>query len=673
MSYKFIITDRFGPVELDILSNELTIEYAASDENKSEYTTTLPSKLIFTGDAFKRVAALERSVYQCGLIEVTIQKKCVDGTNVNWPEVFSGRISLINGNWDFDKCKAELKAEELKPGQCYEDSKDLDFNILSVLAPKTVKLLRGTIEVQDCSGQFPVSGPGGDPQWCGSGSVDAGWAKQNSSEQVVDDLIHPPYVVFSYKYVRERITSVTSPGYPWINIGGNTWARKPILYKYIGFDDSQNGGARGWTSTYGGEIDNGVLVLDALQAFFNQYCPGVIVKSDFFQWNPDVISTTNYVTELQSKVRNLLFFQKSDVKRPGATGNATIATVKFSDLINALTDIFWLKWRIKDGFFRIEHRTYWGKDAGLNLMQEKYADYRKFKKNYTYKTDAIPPKETYSWQEAQNIDFVGLPILYTGGCADKSQEDKKHTINFITTDVELCFYNPSSDSKVVDDKGLVLMATEEITGGYYMLTEPPILDTLPRLNNTLGWAQLHRDYHKYDRPLRYGNMNGEDTTFLTIIPTKKGAAIKIPFCCDDVFNPDNYVIGPFGNGTVEKAVRNLKNDTLELELLYYADSGLTQNTAPVAANTSLTMPKNTHIDIDILPLVTDVDAGAYILSVEVVPGYGIFHGTAVVIPGLKIRYTPDADYTGDDAFTFAVYDNWNERSNLGAIVITITD
>jgi predicted extracellular nuclease len=88
------------------------------------------------------------------------------------------------------------------------------------------------------------------------------------------------------------------------------------------------------------------------------------------------------------------------------------------------------------------------------------------------------------------------------------------------------------------------------------------------------------------------------------------------------------------------------------------------NAAPVAEDMEVSTPEDTAVDITL-----DVsDANDDPLTAEIVTGP--MHG-ALVVEGLVVTYTPDADYNGPDSFTYKVSDDELE-SNEATVSITVT-
>ena len=88
------------------------------------------------------------------------------------------------------------------------------------------------------------------------------------------------------------------------------------------------------------------------------------------------------------------------------------------------------------------------------------------------------------------------------------------------------------------------------------------------------------------------------------------------------------------------------------------------NAAPVAEDMEVSTPEDTAVDITL-----DVsDANDDPLTAEIVTGP--MHG-ALVVEGLVVTYTPDADYNGPDSFTYKVSDDELE-SNEATVSVTVT-
>lgn len=688
--FRYVVTNRLGVLQVQPLGeSNFTIEWSREVGGKLDYKNELPSKIVFTGAAYQNLLKLERSIYRCDYVSITVERWCGSA----WVAWFSGRMSNNDGTWDLDRCQLEIKLDDIKQEQCFDDNKSTELNLLqNIFTRRTVLINPTNITIEKITYSTSGSGSDTDPacmnnsQWGGSGTPDSqGWVvyNQHFTKSYTGGGVYD--CTTSTSWAREVTTvacGIPSPGPDWILVedtcpGGNQkYARPARLFNCVftipqygsGFEETDwNCSIIGDTTT-NVAIDNGVPLADVINLFVTTFCPGKTFVSNFLQINPDISSTVNYVTGQRSKTRFITLFQKSDVKRPTVTGNATKALMNWEKLFEALINMFNLRWRVVGNIIRMEHVSYFSKTQGFDLTQQRWARYVVGKRKYTYQNEDIPAREEFKYMEAGFGDFQGTAITYSGGCVSQGSRDsiKTYTVDKITTDVELCLNNPQPDSKVVSDEGFVFVAADYDGTNYFIISEPSILGG-SSLNNSLAWAQLHRDYHKWDRPLSNGIMNNIPTQFFSTKPTKKGEKITIPLCCGDNFNPDDLITTALGQGTVDKATFSFKDETLEVDLLYAADQGLTQNAAPIANNDTVTLYSNTLILIPVLA--NDADLDGTITAVQIVTPP--MHGTAVIQPNKEILYTPTPGYVGDDYIVYKILDDWNEASNNALIAIVV--
>lgn len=694
--YQYEITDRLGSIEFGPLGEaDFTIEYDRVNDGRLDYDTTMPSTITITGEAYQKMLKIEQSIYRCEYATITVKRACYNEINqISYIPFFTGRLSNNSGDWDLDKCTLKIKVDSIKPNQCFEDNKSNEIDLLFEITDRyIVKLNSPGVEVETVEYTRTSDLSGGDcttPYWEGVGNpMDGGWIYYEWTA-VENRAFVPSHCDMTTKWAREVVTlpcGTPSPGPEWILVedlcptGTQKWARPARRYGCI-FISPDDLGASILTTSYickvvglneGDsviQIDNGLKMEDVVDTFMEQFCPDYSFVSNFLQIHPEIVSDTNYVTGQPSKTNHLLLFQKSDVKRPNVSNDATKALMSFETLFNFFVEAYNMRWKIEGTTIRFEHVSYFTKDSGFDLTLPKYADFVKAIRHYSYDNTQIPSREEYKWMEAGVGDFQGVPIIYDECQTQVSRSNKKtHALDKFTTDIELCLSNPDSDSSNVSDDGFVVIACNEIAGELYVITEASILTTGSHaMNNSLAWAQLHRDYHKYDRPLKHGNMNNVDTTFFSVKPTKKGEKITIPLCCDDLFLPENTIKTALGIGIVDKASYSFRDNTLSLELLYDAISDLVNNNAPVAINDVVTTVMDTPIAINVISNDTDSDGTIERVEISVHP----MNGTVVVNPDKTITYTPDSGYTGDDYFTYQIFDDWNEGSNIALVAIIIT-
>lgn len=319
-------------------------------------------------------------------------------------------------------------------------------------------------------------------------------------------------------------------------------------------------------------IDNGMKLQNVLQYLLDQACPesNLTIVSDFFQWNAENITNINYVTGVFNKYRNLILFQKSDIKRPNASNNATKAETSFKKLLEDVLNIFNCGYKIIGNAFRIEHISWFETDLGLNLVQEKNLKLLRGTRKYGFNTTKIPKRETFSFMDARYIDFVGKDIVYNNNCTINSELNKiEIKVNNISTDIRHVIEQGYIEDTDVSDSGFVLVACST---QFNIYEEPGILTGLSfgRPNNILSWAHLHRDLWKYGRVFSVGAMNNNDTTeFFSSIPKIKQDNFDCFLNCSEIkyFDPLDKIKGMIGWGFVNTAQLKLAQCAIELDLL----------------------------------------------------------------------------------------------------------
>ncbi len=656
-------------------------EWGLESDGPFDYSTTFPNKIIFRDTIYQSLLAIENSGNRCAEMFITIDRNC-GGT---WTPWFTGVFNLNGATWDLYRCEVEIKIEKRDDEDCLQDNKSVEVNLFEEIGTEraTVRPYAQAITIEKLTykyGPLPNTGFFTTDYWPVAGTpAAAGWVSFYNYSAIIHDVFFKD--VRETRYARQVLNvpvGQPAPGAEWIYIsttaGVNKWAKPAALYECTEENIPQSGqiyqaykkeckilGEGGGIS----QIDNGFTLREVLEVFPRKFCPYLIIKSEFFQINPDTVTSTNYVTGQPSKVSNILVFQKSDVKRPAVSGNATKAPATWEKITETLRSMFNVRWRISGNVLRIEHISYFTKTAGFNLTLPKYAAYNTGLKKYSYKTEQIPQREEFKFMEASPGDFAGIPIEYFGGCVSKEgkQNVKTHSAGEVSTDVELILNNPDANSNVVANTGLVFIAAN---AAGVILAEPPILQTGTRLNNSLAWAQLQRDYHRHYRPLRVGILNGVPMQFFSVEPTKKGVTLSIPLCCGDVFNPDNLVTTELGEGAVESARYSFRDDMLEIDLVYPSNLSFT---IPARAISDLyTVPANTASPLDILANDIPGSSGA-ITQIDITTPPS--HGGVTVDSSLNVVYTPLPGYFGQDYINYRVNDLGGNPSNVALIAIDV--
>lgn len=537
-----------------------------SEDFRYDYEVNITNEFIFTGNDFKWFLEIENSENRCVYAPISISKLCSGEYIEDWQK---GRLSMNAGKWDLDNCRVAFTVDQQNKFICYDEGKEEEINLLEAVAEKvTADLMEdGEIEFAECI--YESTTPTTDP--CPDGEA---WTIYRNYV-AWGDPINPHQTIY---YARWHMTD---------------GSYKPVMvYNRQDLIDptTQNvnqvwsiGGYQG-----SGTIDNGMKLQDAMQMLIEHACQGLTLKSDFFQWNPDIPTNTNYVTGEASQVMNLVLFQKSDAKRPWQD-NASIANCDLEKLLTGICTMFNLRWDIDDvnGLFIIEHLSFFSANAGLDLTLPKYNtspnNWMRRMNRYSYKRDEMPKFEKFFFMEAQNADFLGgyldfNNITYSGACISSAKDGntKEYKTDIITTDLTFILNNPADDqdqnnsgSLRVSDDGFALLACD---ANNHVINLPGILDQ-DSANNSLSWSYLFERYHRHGRVLMSGIMNKVQTDFLSVIKTKQQTPLRILFCCeDDQFNPQDLITTGLGtDGEVNSATLDLYSGMLDLNISFSAE------------------------------------------------------------------------------------------------------
>lgn len=687
--HRYFLTTQLGTLEARPLgSSDFTINWGRErDGSYRSFNKAFEGNVTFTGDAYKDLVRLEKSVYRCGNQQLVIEKNCGAG----WEAIFSGNISLNNGDWDLDRCSVVLSFTEENEASCFLDNDTQEINLLQDNPRFTLLTRPGNITIEtvpyssneNISSGFNPDIPVLYPYWGGAGTADAGrWAWYEHYQSTQQQTVNPPYWnrQITTRWAREVMTlpagSVNiDPSWSYISTDGtlDKYAREISRYNYRMTNEVTGNSSviRAYYDYLGKEgqavnISNGVRLVDVLNKFIYNLCPGLTIKSDFFQINPEKATTINYVTGLPSKVMNLFLFSASDVKRPLSTGKATILNFDWERLSNALYRMFNVVWRVSNDTLILEHVSFFTKELTIDVTSDALKGYFVGKNKYTYQTDGLPYKEDWQWQSKQSGgDFKGLPIVYDTECVVNKRNIATYPITDVVTDVMLALQYPDSESSVVDDESLFFIAGANDGTNWYIMQEPGIFGG-STLNNTLGLAQLMRDYQRHERPFLTGTLNNQPTEFLSVLPSKQGVEFEIPFCCPNQFNADSLIKTPLGMGEVDSATYNFKTSTLKMSLLYSAYDNLTPGSIPVANFDNVNSYDQSTILIDVLA--NDVYQAGDVVEIVMPPALG----SATVTNDNKISFTINLGGAGTTRLTYRIKNSiWGNYSDTASVNINI--
>lgn len=300
---------------------------------------------------------------------------------------------------------------------------------------------------------------------------------------------------------------------------------------------------------------NCIKLTDAIN-FAKDQCSINDLQSEFFT------NATNPVTILASKTNNIYLIQKSDAKRPGASGQATKGETTWKDLMTAIQNYFNVKWYINDtSNLVIEHISTITKNAGLDLTVSPYVERLANKRKFKWDKNFIFKSEQWNITEAKGDDFKGLPIVYSDDCTvkDGKYESKTYDVQDYITDIGFI----QSQADKVSDQGFVIVACDV---NDKIINETGILSGKTEINGHLALSSLHSNYWRHERIFLTGTMNGAAETFQSAIKLRQLDKLSIVKCCDVDFNPEETINTALGVANLEGAEYNFLDGKLTLDL-----------------------------------------------------------------------------------------------------------
>jgi hypothetical protein len=264
----------------------------------------------------------------------------------------------------------------------------------------------------------------------------------------------------------------------------------------------------------------------------------------------------------------MLWFQKSDVKRPTASNVATAGKTSYKKIMEVLEVMFEVKYRIAGTELRIEHYSYFNQFTGLNLAAPPYSDYIRGKVSTTYDATDETKSERWVWMETVSNLFTSVPIRYPEDCLlSDASEEIVHTAEDMNSDLLYIQANPDR----IDDKGFVPIAAYRDGSNYYLVQEQNLIDTNLYPNSHMAWANLMDHYHRYNRLYPTGKLNGTTVTFDSSRRRKVGEQIDIILSDSSywsIYDSGSLIETPLGIGEVTKATFDSFNCRLSLNLRY---------------------------------------------------------------------------------------------------------
>lgn len=548
----------------------------------------------------------------CCESKMIIERRC----GANWIEAWKGYFTHNSCKWNQSHCTVEVTMEPDDYYRClfygYEDKKTIFeslqyFERLECCEDRTLEVAPNTECTPPCVTIFDAltdNGSGGinfnnqhivDP--CDESSR-GDWQLEKIVEEQIT-FTNEPFENFHVccTWIREvAITldvdgdSVTPAGTGWVlretvNYNGlpaHKWTRFPYGGTYYTFAD--------YTHTYDCDaipcktsfevvfpetpdsLTTQISLADVLSTLASFSC-GTIqgVISDFFEINapgdtPGYTPGINYVTGAASQISNLRVQQLSAYLTViSGTVSEITSDLALKELLDALKTAFNCKWFVdEDGYLRIEHISWFQRVANadtttghMNVMLNKS------KKHFSFDRVEIPIREKFTWVYQGYLDFIGKDIKYNSACVNL-KKTVTHSVAKFSTDLR---HVRDNANEFKDFNSFLLLACDVDNS---VLTEAGILTGEDQQNGHLSWANLHENYHRYDRYLISGTMNDTATTFETAKKTKRQVPVVYynNGCCD-VINPlTDLVTSELGDGQIDKMSKSNRDESFTFELMY---------------------------------------------------------------------------------------------------------
>ena len=552
-TYRFTVNDGTGDVIVTPLNSGLNRRWEREGSTRA-YRVKLATKLLFKGVDYTYF----RDLYDAGdCTEVTllIENYC-GGAWVTW---FEGNVPIFNGDYNASRCEVSF---EVKPADVYEcaiKGFDLRENWLTYGTPTEINTFipGGTIETYTVTVIVP------------SVLTAMKWAftildvRDNADPDPITQFrpienqmkVLPTQTQIWTTLAREKTTSVLSPGTGWVLISGTTWARPVIL------GSIKTAGIASWDAQIinPAPISNGRKLSDILTGATNAMdCGFTSVISNFFNINPDGTEPANDAyTYAAANFTDVFFFQKSDIVRAGASGDAerfTFSLKEFFKEIELLNVYYSITVVGATKTLRIEHYTYWNGANGMNLVTLDGGKYIVGLDQFKTENE-VPNFESFSYQESYRSKFLIKRITYPAACA--TVQGNERTANQLCADFSGLLENQEAGLL-----GFFLLATYDTGGGTYLMNA-----LSAEANGAFAWENVLPALWADGRYHLAATANVDGYTVNSVAKTREQATITIKHCCSDTFEASELINTQLGWGEVKSAEQDTEKGTLKLSIL----------------------------------------------------------------------------------------------------------
>ena len=545
------------------------------DERRFSLRRKLDTRLILVQADFDWLLTIENGANRCQPITVSF---------VRGSYVWSGKFNMSNLEFDLDACQVEVEVLPNDAEDCLRNVLDAEINLLTI-SPQNVSLYGGSIQFatyaftneaiqSDALGNpigvaIPATSDPTDPSWrflsISATSTTGGgtwtgtitWVRQFTTRACVGG-------------VGGTVPTLELPG--WIlrqnncATAGNASFSKPLPIFFdvtpLVFNTTT------WTKTNSfpganlanNRISNVRSILPTIRTAV-EAC-GLTFRSNFFNLNASGASPSNDVYTNQAPLyRNLAVIQKSDLRFPNALSPATRGITTIGKLLDDIATMLRVFWFIDtNGDFRLEHESWRSTTNGYNLTNNA-AWIEAPARKYQRLEDDYPRFQRFEFSEDFNdIDFEGLDIVYSSACA--------YDVENFSTEVLTNIAPILIDRNVTNDSGFAMVAFQIIQSTLRIGTVPCPLSSNEKLNGIMSWAYLHSALHFHERPFSAMNVNGSNTSAITVRPRKR-QRLTAGVCPGDyeTINTLQRINTPLGWGRAERLTYDYKTQILEAEIL----------------------------------------------------------------------------------------------------------
>jgi len=258
---------------------------------------------------------------------------------------------------------------------------------------------------------------------------------------------------------------------------------------------------------------------------------------------------------------------KSNVLDPNASNPATNYNMSFAEFESMLKNVFNVYWIIERNettatvlgqntiqYIRFEHYSWFEKNLNYDTTIATNAPLNVFKNKLKVDRPDLPSEEIWNFTDNYNSDFLGFPITYKKYMSNKK---KQRDVSLITLDAKYIADNPTGN---YSRDGFVLYDVtypSSFSAPLGLLVKTANSPSTSVINGSISLYNLHDKFHRHNRPVKEGNMNGNEETFISPVYKKEQPDVLVKMCCENDYEiKDSLVKTEIGIGSIKQAEIN---------------------------------------------------------------------------------------------------------------------